>query len=184
MILEEHELEKMDIAAKVANSLRLSEIRLHSINVDNNLDKFNLEKEFLVSVEREQATYNFSPNEQKLVVSIGTGVSFYVGKMEDPIEDRELAVQIKVKYKITYNTPPGDAPDEFLDHGFDAFSNITSLSACWPYLRHQVNCISTDIGLPFTMPLLVVKVKEQSDKQVKKSVTKKKRKTTKRKKKS
>lgn len=86
-------------------------------------------------------------------------------------------ISIAITIGVEYDLPSPPIPEEYEKTNIPAFVKVFVLYHAWPYLREMVQRLAASMLFPITLPLLVLKVKEEK-------VEEKKYVTTKRKKKS
>jgi hypothetical protein len=100
---------------------------------------------------------------RRLLVEVGTRVHYEAGKA-DTIQPKKDAsspldgadVFVEVIYAAEYQLPEGDAPSDVEEKGFRAFARTNGTLNCWPYIRQEVDRISSNLGVRLTLPLLMI----------------------------
>lgn len=106
------------------------------------------------------------PEPGKLIVEVIVSVLL---SNEEPATgpDRTADLQIKTRWRATYNIPPEPVPDDVGADAVQHFAELNGTTNCWPYARAQVQAITSAMGLPaFTMPLLMVRPEEEEPHEV------------------
>ncbi len=145
-------------ASRIANSLNLANIMLRSVNVfEENIDILFDKK-------------NTSPTD--VIVDYKSGMKEFIeGKVLTALvgvtvtlAKENAKVVYNIQYLVSYNLPTVPVPKELKAEMFDSFAKHNGLLNCWPYIRSLVNTLSSDVGLPITLPLLRIQAKVDEQK--------------------
>lgn len=150
-----HELQG---AGRIASSLTLLDIRLRSVNVtEEGIDAFFDDKDTTVpnvNVEYRSGMKEFVEG-KVLTTFVGANVTLSKGNAK---------VVYTVEYLATYGLPASAVPADIKPEMFEYFANHNGLLNCWPYVRGLISSLSSDVGLPITLPLLRIQAKPEEAK--------------------
>lgn len=152
--------EKYSFSTRIAEQVTLINIAPTYVHLKNKIQSLELVDfdRLLVTFEHDVKEISVS-EEETLGITIKFKMRYSYEKdnsTKDEIKDENLA-ELEIDYRVMYSTPKGEIPENIRNEGFPAFAEITTLIQCWPYLRHLVNHLSSEIGVPFTLPILVLK---------------------------
>lgn len=88
----------------------------------------------------------------KLIIDVEEGSK---AKQDDP-----PIANLEILYLIRYLTPKGQIPTDIKKKCLPAFSKISAVIQCWPYLRQLVNQLTSEIGCAYLLPVLVFETED------------------------
>ncbi|MGB8298485.1 MAG: hypothetical protein WCG85_23925 [Polyangia bacterium] len=159
IIAESHPTEAMKLANQVAASITLVQIQPRHIRMESRLRPTFPEArtQFVAAFKQEAGTFELREADRILDVRVGGEVRFYLRNDGPEKQPDDWVARIEFEFILTYCLPPGPIPTEVRRLGLAAFSNVNARLACWPYIRHQVNHLASELGIPFVMPTLLLK---------------------------
>lgn len=142
-------------ASRIANSVNLADIKLRNTNVfEENIEVFFDAKDTTppsVIIDYKSGLKEFI--EGKILTALVSATATIVKS--------NAKVVYSAQYLVTYNLPTVAVPETIKMEMFDSFAKHNGLLNCWPYIRSLVSSLSSDVGLPVTLPLL--KIQAQSE---------------------
>ena len=159
IIAESHPTEAMKIASQVAASITLVQIQPRHIRMESKLRPTipEAKNQFAAAFKQEAGTFELRETDRILDVHVGAEVRFYQSTDGGEKKPDDWVARIELEFILTYCLPPGPIPTEVRSFGLTAFSNVNARLACWPYIRHEINHLASELGIPFVMPTLLLK---------------------------
>jgi len=140
--------EEFKALAAIGPSATLHGISLRSVKVEEkNIDLFfNLKESTPVNLNIEHRT------RMKDLVE-GQSVSGLI-LVEVKLTKKDSNILFLAEYLINYALPPVPFPKELNREMFESFVRHNGLYNCWPFIRTLLNSLSSEVGVPFMLPLM------------------------------
>jgi hypothetical protein len=158
IIAETHPSEAMKLAAQVAASVVLVQIHPRLVRLESRLKAAfpEVNTQFKAAFKQNVGKFDLREADKLLDVHVGAEIRFFAEKEDIERNPDNWSAEIELDFVLTYRLPPAPIPTEVKEYGLAAFSRVNARLACWPYIRHQVNHLASELGIPFVMPTLLL----------------------------
>ncbi len=145
-------------ALAVTSAVSLADMRLVQAEVVNTMPDWSPSHATQLRVDVDPTESSFAViGERRLAVRVGLCVK--IVPAEGPANRPQGAV-VKVVYVAEYLLPKPPIPPQVEKEGFAAFARTNAVFNCWPYLREEIQHLTTAMGMPVIIPLLKVNIGE------------------------
>lgn len=153
--------EELQAAGRVSRSVVLDGIRLLSLNTHGLVTD-----SLLQSNEKCNVNLNLNYRSEKKELVDSNFLSAMVHLEVSISEKKESSPEFKIilEYLLKYRLPGVPIPADLPESAFAAFAKHNGLLNCWPYMRMQVFHLSSELGVPITLPLLRIAAEPQTSK--------------------
>lgn len=158
--------QKIVAASYVAKHAELRAVTIASLKTDGD-PRALIETKEMKSANIEPAfRAHHTPTPGTLIVEVSVRVTLGARRATDSTHEQP-PLTIDTAWRLEYAIPEEPVPDEAGDNPLQCFAELNGMTNCWPYVRVEVQRLTTAMGLPtFTMPLLVVRAEEAEEPEV------------------
>ncbi len=149
---------KEEFFASTFIAKQTSIVCMHPINISvvNNVFNADMEQDSKIAIQYSYTVIGTEiPEPGLLDVKIGLEVLIDFEDESKAKQDNSPIVKIEIQYLIRYSTPTEPIPEDIKNACLPAFSKISAVIQCWPYLRQLVNQLTSEIGCPYMLPVIV-----------------------------
>ncbi|MDP8256060.1 MAG: hypothetical protein P9M14_09940 [Candidatus Alcyoniella australis] len=149
-------------ATQVAASVDLLRVDLKRLQIKNRIpteppsDKIKIGCDFKLL----PSHYHLIDNENHLLVDVGARIAFRpIYEIDQQSSDKPSSpiVEITIVFQALYALPAPPMPVNIGKKGLSAFAKYNGAYNLWPYIRQEVQRLTSSMGILFTLPTLKIR---------------------------